>query len=89
MRFNVSAAEISLAWLRRNKTVAAPLVGALKANHFDDAVAALKVTLTDEDAKKLETPYMPGNDFQDIPTPALLHRSMEEATGFSATAPLI
>jgi aryl-alcohol dehydrogenase-like predicted oxidoreductase len=85
----VNAAAVSLAWLRRNKTVAAPIVGALKAVHIDDAVAALHVTLTEEEARKLEAPYTPRNDFQGVSTPALLHRSMEEATGFRATAALI
>lgn len=85
----VSAAEVSLAWLRRQKVVAAPIVGALKEKHIDDAVAALAVSLTDDEAKRLEAPYTPRNDFQGVSTPAILHRSMEEATGFSATAPLV
>lgn len=85
----INAAEVSLAWLRRNKVVAAPIVGALKDKHIDDAVAALAVSLTDDEAKRLEGPYTPRNDFQGVSIPSVLHRSMEEATGFSANAPLI
>ena len=54
-------------------------MGALKAKHIDDAVAALEVTLTDDEAKRLEAPYTPRNDFQGISTPAILHHSMEDA----------
>ncbi|MBW4330902.1 aldo/keto reductase [Stakelama sp. CBK3Z-3] len=85
----VSAAEISLAWLHRNPVVAAPIVGALKAKHIDDAVAALTITLTDDEARRLEEPYTPRDDFQSISTPALLHRSIEESTGFKANAALV
>jgi aryl-alcohol dehydrogenase-like predicted oxidoreductase len=41
---------ISLAWIKRNPVVAAPIVGALKTSHIDDAVQALSITLTDEEA---------------------------------------
>jgi aryl-alcohol dehydrogenase-like predicted oxidoreductase len=39
--------------------VTAPIVGATKANHLEDAVAALSVHLTPEEIKALEEPYMP------------------------------
>jgi 1-deoxyxylulose-5-phosphate synthase len=80
----VNAAQISLAWLRRNPVVAVPIVGALKVHHIADAVAALSITLTDDEAKRLEAPYSPRQDYQGASAPALLHRSMEAATGFSA-----
>ena len=82
---NVSEAQIALAWLRRNKVVAAPIVGALKVKHIDDAVASLSVDLTDEEAKTLEEPYTPRQDYQGISTPSLLRRSIEEVTGFKAS----
>ena len=85
----VSAAEIALAWLRRNPVVAAPLVGALKAKHIDDAVAALSINLSDDEAGRLEAPYTPRQDNQGISTPTLLHRAMEAATGFKVNAPLV
>jgi aryl-alcohol dehydrogenase-like predicted oxidoreductase len=81
----VSAAQISLAWLHRNPVVAAPIVGTLKPRHIDTAVAAVSITLTDDEAKKLEAPYTPRQDFQGISDPAILHRAVEAATGFSAS----
>ena len=85
----VGAAEVSLAWLRRNPVVAAPIVGALKAKHIDHAVAALALDLTDNEAERLEKPYTPRQDGQGVSDPALLHRALEAATGFKADAPLI
>lgn len=85
----VGAAEIALAWLRRNSVVAAPIVGALKTSHIDDAVAALSISLSDDEAARLERPYTPRQDNQGVSTPALLYRSMEAATGFRANGPLI
>ena len=81
----VSQAQIALAWLRRNPVVAAPLVGALKAKHIDDAVAALSITLTDDEAARLAAPYTPRIDGQGVSDPAVLHRGMEAATGFKAS----
>jgi aryl-alcohol dehydrogenase-like predicted oxidoreductase len=62
----VSRAQIALAWLRRSPVVVAPLVGATKPSHVDDAVAALDITLTDEEVAALEAPYTPRYDFQDL-----------------------
>ena len=81
----VSQAAIALAWLRRNPVVAAPIIGALKAKHIDDAVAALSITLTDDEAARLEAPYTPRFDGQGISDPAVLHPAMEAATGFKAS----
>jgi diketogulonate reductase-like aldo/keto reductase len=82
----VNQAQIALAWLFRHPVVAAPVVGALKTRHVDDAVAALSITLTDEEAKQLEAPYTPRLDHQGVSVPALLHRAAEAATGFRADA---
>ena len=68
----VSRAQVALAWLRRNPVVAAPLVGATKPSHIDDALASLEITLTDEEAAKLEAPYMPRYDFQGVSDDAVL-----------------
>ncbi len=81
----VSQAQIALAWLRSKSVVAAPIVGALKATHIDDAVAALAVTLTEEEVARLESPYTPRMDYQGVSDPAMLHRAMEAATGFRAS----
>ena len=81
----VSQAQIAMAWLRRNPVVVAPIVGALKAKHIDDVVAALSLTLTDDEAARLEAPYTPRVDGQGISDPAVLHPAMEAATGFRAS----
>ncbi|WP_158780469.1 aldo/keto reductase [Pantoea sp. BAV 3049] len=80
---NVTPAVISLAWLRRHPVVAAPIIGALKVSHIDDAISALSFTLTDDEAKRLEAPYTPRFDGQGVSTPALLRKAMEAVTGFS------
>jgi aryl-alcohol dehydrogenase-like predicted oxidoreductase len=43
--------------LRRDPVVAAPIVGALKTMHIDNAVAALSITLTDDEVARLKAPY--------------------------------
>lgn len=82
----VSPAQIALAWLRRNPVVAAPIIGALQTRHIDDAVAALSITLTDEEAARLEAPYTPRLDSQGASDPAALSRAVEAATGFKTAA---
>jgi aryl-alcohol dehydrogenase-like predicted oxidoreductase len=52
-------AQIALAWVLGKAGVSAPIVGASKPHHLDDAVAALAVTLTAEDRARLEAPYAP------------------------------
>ncbi len=55
----VPRAQIALAWMLGKPVVTAPLVGATKIGHIDDAVAALDVTLTDDEVAALEEPYSP------------------------------
>jgi aryl-alcohol dehydrogenase-like predicted oxidoreductase len=52
-------AQIALAWLLSKPAVTAPIVGASKPHHLDDAVAALSVRLTKEEIASLEEPYIP------------------------------
>ena len=52
-------AQIALAWLLGKPGVTAPIVGATKAKHLDDAVAALDVRLSDEEVARLEALYRP------------------------------
>ena len=52
-------AQIALAWLLGHPAVAAPIVGATKLQHLDDAVAAVEVTLSEEERRRLEEPYQP------------------------------
>jgi 1-deoxyxylulose-5-phosphate synthase len=56
---SVPPARIALAWLLARPGVTAPLIGATKPGHLDDALAALDVTLTGDDARRLEAPYAP------------------------------
>jgi 1-deoxyxylulose-5-phosphate synthase len=52
-------AQIALAWLLGKPGVTAPIVGATKAQHLDDAAAAVDVRLSDEEVAGLETIYQP------------------------------
>jgi len=52
-------AQIALAWLLQAEGITAPIIGATKTSHLDDAVAALDVTLSPEEVKRLEAPYVP------------------------------
>ncbi len=55
----LAPAQVALAWLLHKPGVTAPIVGASKPGHLDDAVAAVDVTLTDDEIKLLEQPYRP------------------------------
>jgi aryl-alcohol dehydrogenase-like predicted oxidoreductase len=59
VRYGVSRTQIALAWLLQRAPVNAPIIGATKAAHLDEAVAALDVTLSREDVAYLEAPYVP------------------------------
>jgi diketogulonate reductase-like aldo/keto reductase len=65
---------------------AAPIVGALKTKHIDDAVAELDITLTEDEVARLEAPYTRRLDNQGVSDPAILHRAIEAVTGFKASA---
>jgi len=70
----VSRAQIALAWLHGGPVVVAPIVGASKPSHVDDAVASLGIELTDDEVAALEAPYTPRYDFQGISDDAELAR---------------
>jgi 1-deoxyxylulose-5-phosphate synthase len=55
----VSPAQVALAWLLRQPDVTAPVIGASKMAHLDQAVAALDLALSDEEVRRLEEPYVP------------------------------
>jgi aryl-alcohol dehydrogenase-like predicted oxidoreductase len=55
----IPRAQVALAWLLTKPSVTAPIVGATKPNHLEDAVAAVSVRLTTEEIKALEEPYVP------------------------------
>ncbi|MGB6722353.1 MAG: aldo/keto reductase [Terracidiphilus sp.] len=51
--------QIALAWLRQQPAVTAPIVGATRLAHLDDAIASLEVTLSKQELETLESPYIP------------------------------
>lgn len=55
----VPRATVALAWLLTRPTVTAPIVGAGKPAHIEDAVAALDLELSDKETEELEEPYTP------------------------------
>lgn len=55
----VPVAQVALAWVLQKRAVTAPIVGATKLNHLDDAVSALSLTLTDDEITMLESSYIP------------------------------
>ncbi|GIH99374.1 aldo/keto reductase [Planobispora takensis] len=55
----VPAAQVALSWLLRRPGVTAPIVGATKERHVDDAVAAVDLELTDKELSFLAEPYRP------------------------------
>jgi 1-deoxyxylulose-5-phosphate synthase len=52
-------AQIAYAWVASRPGITAPIVGISKLHQFDDAVAALEVTLSEEDVAEMEAPYRP------------------------------
>jgi len=58
-RRGVPAAQIALAWLLHQPTVVAPVIGATKITHIDDALAATSLRLDAEELASLEAPYLP------------------------------
>ena len=55
----VPRAQVALAWLAQKPFMTAPIVGASKPHHLDDAIAALSLNLTPEEIASLEEPYVP------------------------------
>ncbi|MDT9695765.1 aldo/keto reductase [Streptomyces sp. P17] len=53
----VPRAQVALAWLLHRDTVAAPIVGAAKPQHIEDAAAAVELTLSEKEIEELEQPY--------------------------------
>jgi aryl-alcohol dehydrogenase-like predicted oxidoreductase len=52
-------AQIALAWLLSKPGITAPIIGATRPEHIDDAVAALDITLNEREMAQLEGPYLP------------------------------
>jgi 1-deoxyxylulose-5-phosphate synthase len=55
----VPPAQVALAWLLSRPAVTAPIVGATRMGHVTDALAAAELTLSEEEGRRLEEPYIP------------------------------
>lgn len=55
----VPPAQVALAWVLDKPVITAPIIGASRPGHLDDAVAALDLELSDEEIAQLEAPYVP------------------------------
>ena len=55
----VKPAQIALAWILRQPGITAPIIGASKMYQLDDALAGLGISLSDDEARRLEEPYVP------------------------------
>ena len=55
----VPSAQVALAWLLQKPGVTAPIVGATKIDHLEDALAGEQLTLSDDEIAALEEPYVP------------------------------
>lgn len=58
-RLGVKPAQIALAWLFHKPGITAPIIGASKLNHLDDAVSSMSIELDEDDLTYLEEPYLP------------------------------
>ncbi len=56
---DVAPAQVALAWMLGKSYVTAPIIGATKLAHLDDAIAATELSLSDEEIARLEAPYRP------------------------------
>jgi aryl-alcohol dehydrogenase-like predicted oxidoreductase len=63
---DVPPAQVALAWLLQQPGMTAPIIGATRLGHLEDALAAEELSLTPEEAARLEEPY--------VPHPVLGHR---------------
>jgi aryl-alcohol dehydrogenase-like predicted oxidoreductase len=58
-RLGATPAQVALAWLLGRSGVTAPIIGATRLGHITDALAASQLTLTEEETRRLEEPYVP------------------------------
>jgi aryl-alcohol dehydrogenase-like predicted oxidoreductase len=78
----VARAQVALAWLRSNRVVTAPLVGANQISQIDDAVASLDLELSADETALLERPYTPRYDFQGISDEAEMQKIRNQIPGY-------
>ncbi|MGB4595646.1 MAG: aldo/keto reductase [Anaerolineaceae bacterium] len=70
-RRGVKKSHIALAWVLQKKPVGAPIIGATKLSHLEDAVGAVDVQLTPEEVAYLEEPYVPHAVVGALPYPTV------------------
>jgi aryl-alcohol dehydrogenase-like predicted oxidoreductase len=58
-KYGASRVHVALAWLLQKEPVTAPIIGATKISHLEDAIGALSLKLTAEDIAYMEEPYIP------------------------------
>jgi 1-deoxyxylulose-5-phosphate synthase len=58
-KHGASRVHVALAWLLQKEPVTAPIIGATKISHLEDAIGALSLKLTAEDIAYMEEPYIP------------------------------
>lgn len=58
-RRGVRPAQVALAWMLAKPHITAPIIGATKMGHLEDALSALDLHLTEEEIAELERPYTP------------------------------
>lgn len=58
-RMGTKPAQIALAWMLHKSGITAPIIGASKAPHLQDAIDAMSIKLTSADIEFLEAPYTP------------------------------
>ncbi len=56
---NVPMAQVALAWMLHKPFITAPIVGATKMQHLDDAASAVSLKLMDDEIRRIEEPYVP------------------------------
>jgi len=59
MEKGIKPAQIALAWLFHKKHITAPILGATRVEHVEEAVEALDIKLSSTDMERLEEPYKP------------------------------
>ena len=58
-RHGATPAQIALAWMLNKPGIVAPIIGASKMPHLEQAVAALEIELSQDEIEYLEEPYQP------------------------------
>jgi 1-deoxyxylulose-5-phosphate synthase len=56
---NVTGSQIALAWMLNKPHITAPIIGASRMDHLEQAVTALEIKLSADETKRLEEPYQP------------------------------